>query len=548
MKLFKFLTAAASAAILMGIMGTVAYAYPSNVNVSFNYSGKYTENSTDYYYLNTNSGVSILACFTSATELTVPETINGQKVTAIEYAEGAAAGAFQSCTTLKKVTLPSSVTKIGKGAFSECTSLTDINLENVKTYEEGAFVSTKLTNVTLNANVTAIPKDCFKSIFTLKTVTIPSGSVMTSIENSAFANDYALTSISVLPSSLRTIGESAFNGCSALGTITLPESLTSIGTSAFSTSGLTSLTLPKSVKTLGTSAFSKCTYLKSVTMDKDSAITTIPSSCFANCQFETITLPDRITTIGVNAFSNCASLKSFTVPLKTVSIDSTSFSGCIVLKEFKVDSGNNAYSAVNGVLYSKDGKTLYFCPSGLDSVEISSTATKIADKAFYRNTYLSSIIIPSNITEVGEEAFRYCASLKTIVFNEGASTTIGKYAFATCNNIVSVTLPASVNTIGPLAFTTGKSYTVYTTSGSAAETYFKNSAYSLVNVINDMSQNTRTVGDVNNDGSVNKKDIAKMLKHITGYSVLSDTDQNYADYNRLGTVDLMDSMALAKNI
>ena len=522
MKLFKFLTAAASAAILMGIMGTVAYAYPSNVNVSFNYSGKYTENSTDYYYLNTNSGVSILACITSATELTVPATINGQKVTAIEYAEGSYYGAFQSCTTLKKVTLPSSVTKIGKGAFSECTSLTDINLENVKTYEEGAFVSTKLTNVTLNANVTAIPKDCFKSIFTLKTVTIPSGSVMTSIENSAFANDYALTSISVLPSSLRTIGDSAFNGCSALGTITLPESLTSIGTSAFSTSGLTSLTLPKSVKTLGTSAFSKCTYLKSVTMDKDSAITTIPSSCFANCQFETITLPDRITTIESMAFSNCGALKSFTVPLKTTSINSMAFSGCTVLKEFKVDPGNNAYSAVNGVLYSKDGKTLVLCPSGLDSVEILNTVTVIGERAFYRNSYLSSVIIPSSVTK------------------------IENYAFYLCSNIASITIPASVKEIGLSALPTGKNYTVYTTSGSYAEQYC--SEHSCGTVSHDMSQNTRSRGDVNNDGSVNKKDIAKMLKHITGYSVLSDTDQNYADYNRLGTVDLMDSMALAKNI
>ncbi|HAG03956.1 MAG TPA: hypothetical protein DCG28_00820 [Lachnospiraceae bacterium] len=222
------------------------------------------------------------------------------------------------------------------------------------------------------------------------------------------------------------------------------------------------------------------------------------------------------------AFSNCASLKSFTVPLKTTSIDSTSFSGCAVLKEFKVDSGNNAYSAVNGVLYSKDGKTLVFCPSGLDSVEILNTVTVIGKRAFYGNSYISSVIIPSSVTKIEDSAFYLCS------------------------NIASITIPASVIEIGSYAFPTGKSYNVYTTSGSYAEQYF--SSYSNVHVSNDMSQNTRTVGDVNNDGSVNKKDIAKMLKHITGYSVLSDTDQNYADYYRSGTVDLMDSMELAKSI
>ena len=103
--------------------------------------------------------------------------------------------AFDGCSSLTSLTLPSSVTSIGSSAFSGCSGLTSL--------------------------------------------TLPSS--VTSIEWSAFSGCSGLTSLT-LPSSVTSIGESAFRGCSSLASLTLPSSVTSIGKSAFEgCSGLTSI-------------------------------------------------------------------------------------------------------------------------------------------------------------------------------------------------------------------------------------------------------------------------------------------------------------------
>ena len=141
--------------------------------------------------------------------------------------------AFDGCSSLTSLTLPSSVTSIGSSAFSGCSGLTSL--------------------------------------------TLPSS--VTKIGWYAFRGCSGLTNLS-LPSSVTEIGWYAFDGCSGLTSLTLPSSVSSIGSFAFyGCSGLTSLTLPSSVTSIGESAFSGCSGLSSIYVNWESPLS-IDASTF----------------------------------------------------------------------------------------------------------------------------------------------------------------------------------------------------------------------------------------------------------------------------
>ena len=156
-------------------------------------------------------------------------------------------------------------------------------------------------------------------------VVIPSS--VTSIGELAFSGCSGLTSITI-PSNVTSIGSGAFSGCSGLTSVTIPNSVTSIGQYAFhSCSGLTSITIPSSVTTIGSGAFFDCTGLTSVTIPN--SVTTIVYYTFYGCTgLTSITIPSSVTSIGVMAFSSCSGLTSITIPSSVTSIGESAFSGC----------------------------------------------------------------------------------------------------------------------------------------------------------------------------------------------------------------------------
>jgi len=145
-------------------------------------------------------------------------------------------------TTITAAHIGNSVTSIGSTAFYGCTSLTSITIGNsVTSIGDGAFYScTALTSVTIPNSVTSIGSYAFNSCTALTSITIPDS--VTSIEDGALGIT-ALTSITI-PNSITTIGNYAFYYCAALTSITIPDSVTSIGNSAFdSCTSLTSVTI-----------------------------------------------------------------------------------------------------------------------------------------------------------------------------------------------------------------------------------------------------------------------------------------------------------------
>ena len=153
------------------------------------------------------------------------------------------------------------------------------------------------------------------------------GSGVTSIGDSAFDSCYSLSSITI-PDSVTSIGNGAFSSCYSLSSITIPDGVTSIGDSAFeSCYSLSSITIPDSVTSIGVYAFYNCCSLSSIIIPD--GVTSIGMYAFYNCySLSSITIPDSVTSIGDSAFDSCYSLSSITIPDSVTSIGNGAFGYC----------------------------------------------------------------------------------------------------------------------------------------------------------------------------------------------------------------------------
>ena len=239
--------------------------------------------------------------------------------------------AFEGCSGLTSLTLPSGVTEIGWGAFDGCKGL---------------------TSLTIPSSVTSIGKYAFLWCSGLTSLTIPSS--VTSIGEEAFLGCSGLTSLT-LPSSVTEIGGGTFEGCSGLTSLTIPSSVTSIGKNAFQgCSGLTSLSLPSSVTEIGWYAFKGCSRLT------------------------TLTIPSSVTWIGREAFSGCSGLTSIYVyPENLPELGTDIFTGC----DAKNCTVYVPKGTVNDYKSSKFGyfeKIVEFDATGIDKVATSTNVKEVS--------------------------------------------------------------------------------------------------------------------------------------------------------------------------
>ena len=283
---------------------------------------------------------------TSLTSITIPAGVTSIGVSA-----------FSRCTGLTSVTIPTSVTSIGVSAFSECTGLTSIMVDAGNpnyTSDSGILYNKAKTtliqapgaisgSVTIPSTVTSINNSAFSGCTSLTSVTIPAG--VTSINNSAFSGCTSLTSVTI-PASVTSIGMYAFSYCRSLTSVTIPAGVTSIDWYTFnSCTGLTSITIPAGVTSIGSFAFNSCTGLTSVTIP--ASVTSIGQQAFNECTGLTgvITIPAGVTSIGDIAFSNCSSLTSITIPASVTSIGERAFSSWTASQTINVQGKANQAAA-----------------------------------------------------------------------------------------------------------------------------------------------------------------------------------------------------------
>ena len=240
-------------------------------------------------------------------------------------------------------------------------------------------------------------------------IEIPEG--MTVIDDNAFKNNTKLKEV-ILPSSLKSIGISAFEGTS-LSKIKLPSSLTYIGENAFANiKTLTEVTIPKSVES-ASYAFYGDVNLKKVIFED--GIVTIPPRVLHNTGIEEIVLPSSVKTIGSYAFSNSKSLEKINLLDGVRQIEEGAFSG----------------------------------DSKLSDVELPKTLTEISSYVFSDTPSLTHINLPSGITNIGRDAF-YRSGLTSIELPKEL-TEIGDYAFSQ-THLSEIYLPKKLNSLGFNAF------------------------------------------------------------------------------------------------
>ena len=382
MKKVKRLTAVILSALMMtsafSVLPVSAAVIESNNSVL---SSDYLT-SGDYEYTFLDDGtVEISKYIGSDKEITIPDTIDGKKVTSIgNYV-------FENCIGLESITIPENITNIEHMAFHYCTNLESINVD-------------------VNNNI-------YSSI---------DGVLFNKEQDKIIFFPYNKSDSYEIPDSVTSIGDMAFYGCHNLTNIIIPDSITSIGNWAFKNcSSLTNITIPNSVTSIGERAFSECANFTSITIPD--SVTSIGEGAFSSCSLTSITIPDSVTSISNETFSNCYKLTDIIIPNSVTSIGNRAFYACDNLTNITIP---NSVTSIGFGAFR-------YCIR-LANITISNSVTSIRDDTFYSCSSLTSIIIPDSVTSIGNKAFYGCTNLTSITIPKRV-TSIGDYTFTDCNNL-----------------------------------------------------------------------------------------------------------------
>lgn len=355
---------------------------------------------------------------------------NSLKIVRISNAYSLPYGTFYGLKSLTSIEIvDGDIDEIGGRAFYGCSALAELYLpETYSVIGEYAFNScSKLKSVEIPSKVTEIGEYAFGSCASLEGVVIPNGIEVISV--AAFYKCAGIKEVTI-PSSVTEICDYAFRECTSLEKVVLNDGIVTIGAGAFTKCGaLSEIVLPSTVESLGDNAFSYCTAL------------------------EELALNEGLTDIGDSLFYGCSALKVIEIPASVVTFGKDMFVGCTALNELVIDENNTEYASIDGVLYSKDLKTIILYMPGREgeSFEIPASVEKIEVYAFYQNETLKTIVIPATVREIGEYAFSGMTALKSATINASINE-LTKNSFKGCANLDTIVLGESITSIGESAF------------------------------------------------------------------------------------------------
>ena len=406
------------------------------------------------YFLNDDGTIQITQYLGDNTEIVIPANYDGYEVYAVgnQYAERTKENrlnifgdiinttatklviengikeiklaAFSGCTGFTgNLDLPETVISIGDYAFNKCSSLTgDLILpKNLKTLGRTVFQQCKGFDgkLVIPEGLETIEPYTFTQCSNLTgTLNIPS--TVNKIDTCAFYNCSKLTGDLIIPESVTKVGEAAFEKCSGFnGTLQLPNTLTEVDDFAFDRcSNLTgSLIIPDSVTSIGNVAF-QCLYKMTGELKISKNIKTIGRFAFYDDKFTgELIIPEGLEELGYAAFGKNTgfSNKTIVIPstLKKIGIDAE-FDGKNIgfsthdfynfgannknFEEFVVAEGNEYFKAVDGVLYTIDGKRMISYPRNKkdEIFELPESVITLDELSISSNCTLDTLIIPDN--------------------------------------------------------------------------------------------------------------------------------------------------------
>ena len=327
----------------------------------------------------------------SLTIITIPEIVQGKKVTAIEK------DAFRGCAKIEQLTIPRFINSIlsmpsnfvdgGKLFYDAENSSVGSDL-----FIRSSSEALRSVHVTIGPNVNTIPGGLFGK-YAVTIIAFDDSSVCAKISSSAFSSCKYITDIN-LPSTIESIGSYAFAYCENLKAINIPDNCTYIGEHAFdSCASLKSVTLPNAINKIDKYTFTNCSSLTSI--DIPDGVTKIDSYAFKDCNYLVdVSIPSSVKTIEYAAFYSCR-INKLVLPFGVEKIESRAFFGCFQLKEVSLP----------------------------DSIK------KLGEACFSGCNQLSKVKLPNGIAEIGEYAFS-ASNVKEFVIPSSVKV-IKKYAFMT---------------------------------------------------------------------------------------------------------------------
>ena len=319
--------------------------------------------------------------------------------------------AFSRCENLTSVIFPESLTTIGDYAFADCTGLTALDLpEKLTTIGDSAFRNcTGILSMDLS-NCTSIGDSLFQGCTSLEKVVLPAG--MTEMPVNMFSGCTQLSEIENL-AALQVIGNNAFRNCSLLDlSQVITDATTYIGSYAFENCPGISLTkLPDSLITIGDTPFSGCENVSIVDISNCTQLQSIGSRVFQGMEgIKYLDFSDRTNIqIGSYAFADCPELVGVKLGGQSVEIDSYAFSNCAKLQEVDFSKCTGSVSFGSYV----------FQNTPLQELSIQNASTVSVGKDAFRESQLSSIQL-TDITEsltIQSGAFNSCSQLAFVDFS-----------------------------------------------------------------------------------------------------------------------------------
>lgn len=264
---------------------------------------------------------------------------------------------FSHCTSLTKVSLPSTLKQIGYSSgsthnyiFSWCENLETITLpENLWFIGKNAFSYTALKAIDVPDNVQYIWTYAFHDCELLQKVILPSALIK--IDQGGFEGCKMLDNITI-PEKVSEIGYSAFGNCTSLQSISFEGNLSLIKREAFiNCTSLKTIILPNGLESLGASAFEGCSSLSKVVISDN--LKEIEPTTFKDCvELQDVTLGDATEVIGSSCFLHCPKLTKLIIPITVKNIDNYAFSytglkDLTVLWPSPIVINNNIFDGVN---------------------------------------------------------------------------------------------------------------------------------------------------------------------------------------------------------